>query len=235
NISAWPPIPALAESLLLKIAAVLTDPVTTTDELIPSGEASTYRSNPQKLAEFTLSRKEPAYVGRAKAVKQLEERRSSTCGQDNGSHVFEQIVNELGLPKQFSDCLRNTAIGSLIVAVKPGDGSAREQAASSQKMLGGQANIAHEYATRRYRSNLINWGLLPFTAEEETLDKLLVNDLIHIPGIRKAVAAGDEKVQAFIIRENSTLQIELKLESLSTEERETILAGCLINYYRSNS
>ncbi|SMC45325.1 hydratase [Sporomusa malonica] len=235
NISGWPPIPTLAENLLLKVSAILKDPITTTDELIPSGEASTYRSNPQKLAEFTLCRKEPAYVGRSNDVKKFEAKRLSALEQDNGGQIFEQIVDEIGLPKQFRDCLPNTAIGSLIVAVKPGDGSAREQAASSQKMLGGQANVVHEYATKRYRSNLINWGLVPFTVERETLTKFFVDDLIHIPGIRKAVADGAEKVQAFIIRVNSISQIELKLENLSKEERETILAGCLINYYRSNT
>ncbi|EGO64821.1 hydratase [Acetonema longum] len=234
NISSWPPIPPLAENLVLKIAAVLKDPVTTTDELIPSGEASTYRSNPQKLAEFTLGRKDPAYVGRSKAVKQLEEKRLGGLAKADAGQLFEQIVDAIGLPEHFAGNLPTTALGSLIAAVKPGDGSAREQAASSQKMLGGQANVAHEYATKRYRSNLINWGLLPFTVDPETFRQLLVDDLIHIPGIRQAVAEGSGKVRAFIIRGSTVSAIELKLESLSREERDIILAGCLINYYRGN-
>lgn len=232
NISSWPPIPPLAEHLLLKVAAVLKDPVTTTDELIPSGEASTYRSNPQKLAEYTLCRKEPAYVGRSKNLKKIEETRLKALQQGNCHEMLQQIIAENHLPSQIKENITETAIGSLIVAVKPGDGSAREQAASSQKMLGGQANIAQEYATKRYRSNLINWGLLPFTVAEETLASFMVDDFVHIPGIRKAVQEGAEAVEAFVIRGNDTKQIELKLENLSKEERETILAGCLINYYR---
>ena len=235
NISCWPPIPPLAENLLLKIAAVLKDPITTTDELIPSGEASTYRSNPQKLAEFTLCRKDPAYAGRSKAVKELEEKRISALKQADVSQLLEEIAAEIGLPQHLKASLPDMAVGSLIVAVKPGDGSAREQAASSQKMLGGEANIVHEYATKRYRSNLVNWGLLPFTAEEKILSKFMMDDFIHIPGIRQAVAAGAGKIPAFIIRGNITEQIELKLENLSKEEREILLAGCLINYYRSST
>jgi aconitate hydratase len=232
NISNWPPIPPLAENLLLKVAAVLKDPVTTTDELIPSGEASTYRSNPQKLAEYTLCRKEPAYVGRSKAMKKIEETRVSTLEKDNCAEVFEQLIMENNLPEQIKSRLSDTAMGSLIVAVKPGDGSAREQAASSQKMLGGQANIAREYATKRYRSNLINWGLLPFAVDEATLAGIAVDDFVHIPGIRQAVKEGRETVQAFLISGNNAKQMQLKLENISKEEREIILAGCLINYYR---
>ena len=232
NISSWPPIPPLAENLLLKVAAVLQDPVTTTDELIPSGEASTYRSNPQKLAEYTLCRKEPAYVGRAKNMKKIEGTRLGALEKANSKEIFEQIIVENDLPNQIKASLTKTAIGSLIVAVKPGDGSAREQAASSQKMLGGQANIAQEYATKRYRSNLINWGLLPFTVDEETIGSFLNDDFVYILGIRQAIQAGIAAIPAFLIRGNSTRQIQLKLENLSKEERETILAGCLINYYR---
>lgn len=234
NISSWPPIPPLAENLLLKVAAVLRDPVTTTDELIPSGEASTYRSNPQKLAEFTLSRKEPAYVGRSKNMKRMEEARLNALAKDNSKELLVQLIVENNLPQQVKESLPSTAIGSLIVAVRPGDGSAREQAASSQKMVGGQANIAQEYATKRYRNNLINWGLLPFTVEKETLADFANEDFLYIPGIRKAVKEGAEIVQTFIIKGDRTKQIQLKLEDLSKEEREILLAGCLINYYRHN-
>jgi len=239
NIAAWPPVPPLSENLLLTVASVLKDPVTTTDELIPSGEASTYRSNPLRLAEFTLCRKDPAYLERAKIYKQLEMKRLEALEKSNSGQtaddVLLKVLEEGCIPQDFYTVLKDTVFGSLIVAIKPGDGSAREQAASSQKILGGQANIAHEYATKRYRSNLINWGMLPFTVDKETLSQFTVDDLVYIPGIRKTVAAGASKVAAVLIRGNDTRQIELNLENLSAEEREIIVAGCLINYYGSNN
>ena len=236
NIAAWPPVPPLPENLLLKVASVLKDQVTTTDELIPSGEASTYRSNPLRLAEFTLCRKDPAYLGRAKHFKQLELERLKAV--ETGSKEQEQYAAlsksclEAGIPDALCSKLHNTVLGSLIVAVKPGDGSAREQAASSQKILSGQANIALEYATKRYRSNLINWGMLPFTVDKEALTLLSVDDLVYIPGIRRAVAEGASRVDAWLIKGNQFIEVALHLGNLSAEERDILLAGCLINYYR---
>ncbi|SMC31647.1 hydratase [Sporomusa malonica] len=235
NIVAWPKIRALPQNLLLKVASVIHDPVTTTDELIPSGEASSYRSNPLKLAEFTLSRKDPGYVNRAKAVQALELKRQTLS---NG--VVIQEVEEFFRPvlkdekqdvNQLQQIIRDTGIGSVIFAIKPGDGSAREQAASCQRVLGGDANIAIEYAAKRYRSNLINWGMIPFTISTGDQDKLRVDDYLYIPGIRQAIINGEEKVQAVVVGAKGTTMLELKLEDISQEERDIILAGCLMNYY----
>lgn len=235
NIAEWPRVRALPKNLLLKVASVIHDPVTTTDELIPSGEASSFRSNPVKLAEFTLSRKDPGYVGRAKAVQAIELERQKLSGQQKADEVaaFFQPVLAAGLekPEQFEQFMEDTGAGSVIFAVRPGDGSAREQAASSQRVLGGDANIAVEYATKRYRSNLINWGMLPFTVADGDRDILLTGDLIYIPGIRQALKAGAEKVEAFVIGAREPAGISLKLEGLAQEERDIILAGCLMNYY----
>ncbi len=236
NIADWPKMEPLAENLLLWVASVIRDPVTTTDELIPSGETASYRSNPLKLAEFTLSRKDPGYVARAKAVRKIESRRLELLAAGS---VADDLSDDLSpfwtegkpTPEEFYRFISDTGLGSVIFAVKPGDGSAREQAASCQKVLGGQANIALEYATKRYRSNLINWGMLPFTIGKEAAANLAVDDLIYIPGVRQAVQTGIEKLPAFLIRKGKRTPLELRLEGLSREDRDIILAGCLINYY----
>ena len=225
NIKDWPQMVPLTENLLLKFASVIHDPVTTTDELIPSGETSSFRSNPLRLAEFTLSRRDPEYVGRAKASYANETGRRD--GKADGDYAETlKLVNEKIGPCE----AENTGTGSLIFAVKPGDGSAREQAASCQKVLGGWANVAEEYATKRYRSNLINWGILPFTIDNKYVD-FKVDDYIFIPGIRAAVKDGTEDIKAFVISGGSTKEIVLKLTDLTDSERDIILSGCLINYY----
>lgn len=235
NIADWPKMIALPENLLLKLVAVIHDPITTTDELIPSGETSSYRSNPIKLAEFTLSRKDPAYVGRAKAVQELElKRRKVIEGNESVDvlkDVFMKACEECRTPDQLQQFMKNTGLGSVIFAVKPGDGSAREQAASCQKVLGGQANIAIEYATKRYRSNLVNWGMLPFTIKEGVQAGMHIDDYVYIPGIRKAVMNSTETIPAFIISDKGKTSIDLKLGRLTKEDRDIILAGCLMNYY----
>ncbi len=236
NIVPWPQIRSLPDNLLLKVASVIHDPVTTTDELIPSGETSSYRSNPLRLAEFTLSRKDPAYVGRAKAVQQLEVKRQESVTEGKSLGEIEQFVltalkDEIINAESMQEFIKNTGIGSVIFAIKPGDGSAREQAASCQRVLGGDANIAIEYATKRYRSNLINWGMIPFTIDEADKHKLAVDDILYIPGIRQAIQTGAEKIQAYIINSSGKAMINLKLENIAQNDREIILAGCLINYY----
>jgi aconitate hydratase len=236
NIVDWPKIEPLPVNLLLKVACVINDPVTTTDELIPSGETASYRSNPLKLAEFTLSRKDPGYVARAKAFHALENQRLRLLVEggpaDDLQETFSSFWTEgKPTPEEFRNFIRDTGLATVICAVKPGDGSAREQAASCQKVLGGQANIAVEYATKRYRSNLINWGMLPFTVPKESAGDIALGDLIYIPRIRPAILNGEEKIAAFIVREGNRTPLELKLEGLSPEDREIILAGCLMNYY----
>ncbi len=236
NIANWPAIRSLPKNLLLQVASVIHDPVTTTDELIPSGETSSYRSNPFKLAEFTLSRKDPAYVGKAKAIQEQEALRKKTILENSSfaalQSAFTPLIEEgLAAAEQLDQTIRNTGLGSLIVAIKPGDGSAREQAASCQRVLGGDANIAVEYATKRYRSNVINWGMLPFTIARDDLEKLTVGDYIFLPHIRQSVQDGAEKIQAILITSKGKIALELKLENLSPEDRAIILAGCLINYY----
>jgi len=237
NIADWPEMTPLPENLLLKVAAVIHDPVTTTDELIPSGETSSFRSNPLKLAEFTLIRRDPGYVGRAKAVQALETGRrellSAGAGKEPGD-AWREIVDLLGREMRGVtpvEALRVTGLGSVVCAVKPGDGSAREQAASCQRVLGGRANIAVEYATRRYRANLVNWGLLPFTVAAGKLAGLAVGDFIFIPGIRRAVRDGGETVPAYVIGPKGRRLLELGLQGLSEGERDIILAGSLINFY----
>ncbi|MDE7423695.1 MAG: hydratase [Lachnospiraceae bacterium] len=229
NIKDWPVMSALTDNLLLKVVSEIHDPVTTTDELIPSGETSSYRSNPIGLAEFTLSRKDPAYVGRAKEVHAAEEAR--LAGKCMGEvlpemkEVFHKIKDTFdGVDKT------NTGIGSTIYAVKPGDGSAREQAASCQKVLGGWANIAKEYATKRYRSNLINWGMLPFLYEDENLP-FANGDYIFVPDIAKAVRDKATEIKAYVVGD-SFKEFTLKMGELTDDEREIILKGCLINYNR---
>ncbi len=239
NIAAWPQMIAMPQHLLLKVATVITDPVTTTDELIPSGEASSYRSNPLKMAEFTLSRKDPEYVGRAKQTNLLEQERRNFIREkgkdleisDALKGICQQLMNKIS---DFTDCqdvLNTTGIGSVVYAVKPGDGSAREQAASCQKVLGGWANIAVGYATKRYRGNLINWGLLPFTMKNTADHPFEIGDLIFIPDIREKLEKGEEVMEAQIIGEQGVRKLELFLKNLTADEREIILKGCLINFY----
>ena len=206
NITDIPKIEELKNNLLLKVCSVIKDPVTTTDELIPSGETSSYRSNPLRLAEFALSRKDPAYVGRSKAVRDGK----------------EEIAKELGLD------IKDVSIASVVFANKPGDGSAREQAASCQRFLGGGANIAREYATKRYRSNLINWGMVPFINQN---DEFEIGDYILIKNIRNNIASGTKDMDATLIRNNETKNIKLSIDALTDDEKQIILDGCLINYY----
>ncbi len=223
----WPAMTALSEDLILKVVSVIHDPVTTTDELIPSGETSSYRSNPLGLAEYTLSRKDPAYVGRAKEVQRAEKAR--IAGEDvTAANVEIQTVYDQ-ISSKFTFDPKATQIGSTIYAVKPGDGSAREQAASCQKVLGGFANIAKEYATKRYRSNLINWGMLPFLLKEEL--PFENGDYLFIKDIRNAVAENNNEIKAYVVNKDMK-EFTLNLGELTQDEREIILEGCLINYYR---
>lgn len=244
NIEDWPVMANLTDNILLKVATVIKDPVTTTDELIPSGETSSYRSNPYRLAEFTLSRKDPKYVSRAKAVKALEDMRIKVLAGD----IVADSLNETEAGKilvQVGANYTDTGIGSVIYANKPGDGSAREQAASCQKVLGGWANIALEYATKRYRSNLMNWGMIPFTIDESEGIPFETEDYIFIRGIRQAILNGDETIQAEVIKtksiyepnindtnhENGRKIFTLKIADVSKNDRDIIASGCLMNYY----
>ena len=229
NIKDWPEMFALPQNMLLKVVSEIHDPVTTTDELIPSGETSSYRSNPLGLAEFALSRKDPAYVGLAKEVQKAQ--KAIEAGED-AAEAFPEVKDILETVKEsYADVTQdNLGIGSTIFAVKPGDGSAREQAASCQKVLGGWANIANEYATKRYRSNLINWGMLPFTIDKGELP-FKNKDYIFVPDVRKAVEDKLTKIPAYVVNEGMK-EITLTLGELTDDEREIILKGCLINYYR---
>ena len=229
NIKDWPEMSALPQNMLLKVVSEIHDPVTTTDELIPSGETSSYRSNPLGLAEFALSRKDPAYVGLAKEVQKAQ--KAIEAGED-AAEAFPEVKDILETVKEsYADVTQdNLGIGSTIFAVKPGDGSAREQAASCQNVLGGWANIANEYATKRYRSNLINWGMLPFTIDKGELP-FKNKDYIFVPDVRKAVEDKLTKIPAYVVNEGMK-EITLTLGELTDDEREIILKGCLINYYR---
>lgn len=230
NIKDWPKMRSLPENLILKVVSEIHDPVTTTDELIPSGETSSYRSNPLGLAEFTLSRKDPAYVGRAKEVQKAEA--AIEAGNDPAEELPEYADVIKTIRASFADAADDTiGIGSTIFAVKPGDGSAREQAASCQKVLGGWANIANEYATKRYRSNLINWGMLPFLIPDGALP-FANGDYLYVPQVRKAVEDKISEVKAYVVKENKLSEFTLTLGDLTDDEREIILKGCLINYYR---
>ncbi len=227
NIVDWPQMQALTDHVLLKVVSMIHDPVTTTDELIPSGETSSYRSNPLGLAEFTLSRKDPAYVGKAKEVQKVEKAR--IAGTD--IYAEDEKLSEIydTIKQQFDVTPEETEVGSVIFAVKPGDGSAREQAASCQRVLGGMANIAREYATKRYRSNLINWGMLPFVFEGELpFEK---EDYIFVKDIRHAIETKNDSIQAYVVNKGMK-EMELHLGNLTEDEREIILKGCLINYNR---
>ena len=230
NIKDWPEMAPLAENLVLKVVSEIHDPVTTTDELIPSGETSSYRSNPLGLAEFTLSRKDTAYVGRAKEVQKAQ--KAIQAGECPLTALPELKPVMETIQKDFPETGKgNLGVGSTIFAVKPGDGSAREQAASCQKVLGGWANIANEYATKRYRSNLINWGMLPFLIKEGELP-FANGDYLFFPGIRKAVAEKADVITGYTVKENGLQKFEVTLGELTDDEREIILKGCLINYNR---
>ena len=230
NIKDWPEMAALPENLIVKVVSEIHDPVTTTDELIPSGETSSYRSNPLGLAEFTLSRKDPAYVGRAKEVqkaqKAIQEGKCPVEALPEMKPVMDVIKKDY--PNVSKE---NLGVGSTIFAVKPGDGSAREQAASCQKVLGGWANIANEYATKRYRSNLINWGMLPFLIKEGELP-FANGDYLFFPQIRKAVEEKDDVIRGYVVGAEGLKEFEVALGELTDDERESILKGCLINYNR---
>lgn len=229
NIVDWPKMPKLTKDLLLKICAVIKDSVTTTDELIPSGETSSYRSNPMRLAEFTLSRREPKYVERAKEIQKFEIRR-----EFNENPFVEELKEIFYKIKEIDKDINplEVGIGSTIYANKPGDGSAREQAASCQKVLGGWANIAKEYATKRYRSNLINWGIIPFIIDQDI--NFESGDYIYVKDIEKIIKNKIDKVESYLIsvEYNEVRKIELKIDSLTDTEREILIDGCLINYYK---
>ncbi len=232
NIKDWPAMGALPDNLVLRVVSEIHDPVTTTDELIPSGETSSYRSNPLGLAEFTLSRKDPEYVGRAKDIQKAEKAKMQGEHPCQAHPDVKPVMNVV--KETFQDASHeNTGFGSTIFAVKPGDGSAREQAASCQKVLGGWANIANEYATKRYRSNLINWGMLPFLIEEGALPFKNL-DYLFFPHIRQAVEEKADVIKAYnvCLEENKLTEFELRLGELTDEERQIILKGCLINYNR---
>ena len=230
NIKDWPEMAALADNLILKVVSEIHDPVTTTDELIPSGETSSYRSNPPGLAEFTLSRKDPAYVGRAKEIQAAQ--KAIQAGNCPAEAVPELKPVIQTINKTYPDVDKtNLGVGSTIFAVKPGDGSAREQAASCQKVLGGWANIANEYATKRYRSNLINWGMLPFLIPAGDLP-FKNGDFLFFPGIRKAVEEKADVIKGYTVEGDSLKEFEVTLGELTDDEREIILKGCLINYNR---
>ncbi len=217
NIADWPQQIPMPENLLLTVCSAIYDPLTTTDELIPSGETSSYRSNPLRLSEFALSRKDPQYVPRAKAVLALERQRQA----DPASVAAEMAGYDPA----------TTGLGSVVMSIRPGDGSAREQAASCQRVLGGCANLCLEYATKRYRSNVINWGMVPFTVEHIESLNIQPGDQVYVPGIRKALSSMDETVTGTLIQPGGTQEIVLQLKNLSREERDVILSGCLINYY----
>ncbi len=237
NITDWPEIRPLTDNIILKMVAVIHDDVTTTDELIPSGDTSSYRSNPLKLSEFTLSRKDPEYVGRAKAIQSLEyERRDFVNGLSNTLSPdltkLLKMVHDQKSEDQLKSDLQNISIGSVIFANKPGDGSAREQAASCQRVLGALGNIAKDYATKRYRSNVINWGMLPFTINTDDFE---IEDTIVVKDLRSAVESGVTELNAKLYRNEIVSDITLKLENLSNSERKIILDGCLMNFYANET
>ena len=236
NIKDWPAMSALPKDLVLKVVSEIHDPVTTTDELIPSGETSSFRSNPLGLAEYALSRKDPEYVGRAKAIQKAQKALEANTCPVEALEELRPVMDAIkaAFPqKDFhaDNMIENIGFGSTIFAVKPGDGSAREQAASCQKVLGGWANIANEYATKRYRSNLINWGMLPFIIDEGELPFSNL-DYLYIPDIREAVAEGKTEFSAYVVRDGELKPFTLKMGALTPDEKDIILKGCLINYYK---
>ena len=224
NIKDWPKMYAMEENMLLELAAVIHDPVTTTDELIPSGETSSYRSNPLKLSEFALSRRVPEYVGLSKRIQGEDLQRR----QGNVPQNIKDALAKVGADA------KNTSFGSCVFANKPGDGSAREQAASCQKVLGGDANICYEYATKRYRSNCINWGIMPFTISPETPFDYKAGDYVFVPGVRQAVLEGKEEIDAKVITKDGVKDIHLFFQNLTKDERDILAEGCLMNYYASH-
>ncbi len=229
-IKDWPEMTTLTDNLLLKVASVIRDEVTTTDELIPSGETASHRSNPYKISEYTLIRKDPNYVGNAKAVQVYENARRD--GDVSKSEEFYQVLRGIGIDTPVDEMMKSTGIGTVLYAKRPGDGSAREYAASCQKVLGGLANICIEYATKRYRSNCVNWGILPFTNPEKEIN-LNVGEYIYLPGIRKAVEEGATKVTATVIgTDGSQREMELELNDVTEAEKKVLLAGSLINFYK---
>ncbi len=237
NIKDWPAMSALTENIMLRVCSKIMDPVTTTDELIPSGETSSYRSNPLGLAEFTLSRRDPEYVERSKKVNALEQTRKAGTSPLEADRSLESAFKALAAYLNQPELnVGETEIGSMIYAVKPGDGSAREQAASCQRVLGGLANIAKEYATKRYRSNVMNWGMLPFLLDAEP--DFEVGDFIYVPGIRIALDGDMNHIPAYVVKNeegNPIHEIELHIADMTPEEREIVKAGCLINYNRNKN
>ncbi len=229
NIKDWPEMPALTDDLLLKVCSYITDPVTTTDELIPSGETSSYRSNPERLSEFALSRRDPEYVGRSKVMRQMERDREAGKGLTDEVKAVYAALTKAGIKNSPEE----TDIGSTIFANMPGDGSAREQAASCQRVMGASANLAVQYATKRYRSNCINWGMVPFLVKDPSVFAL--GDYIFVPGIRAAVLENKESIQAYVVKMDGTVtEFEVSTGPLTEPERQIIADGCLINYYRNN-
>ena len=223
NIKDWPKMHRMEDNMLLELAAVIHDSVTTTDELIPSGETSSYRSNPLKLSEFALSRRVPEYVGLSKRIQEQDhERRDGKCPQ----HVLDALAKVGAKPE-------NTSFGSCVFAHKPGDGSAREQAASCQKVLGGDANICYEYATKRYRSNCINWGIVPFTIGADVEFNYNPGDMVFVPGIREAIVSGKEEIDAKVIAADGVHDLHLYFQNLTADERTILAEGCLMNFYAS--
>ena len=230
SIKDWPKMPALTENLLLQVASVIRDEVTTTDELIPSGETASYRSNPYKISEFTLIRKDPQYVGRAKAAQEFEKAR--VAGDKEKAGTFYQVLKAVGVDTPVEELMKTTGIGSVLFAKRPGDGSAREYAASCQKVLGGLANICIEYATKRYRSNCVNWGILPFTCPEKEI-VLEPGEYLYLPGIRKAVEDGATRFTAKVIgKDGAVRDLTLELNGVTEAEKKVLLAGSLINSYK---
>ncbi|MBP3739173.1 MAG: hydratase [Muribaculaceae bacterium] len=225
NIKDWPKMYPMQDNMLIELAAVIHDPVTTTDELIPSGETSSYRSNPLKLSEFALSRRVPEYVGISKRIQAQDlERRAGKCPQ----HVLDALA-------QVGASADNTSFGSCVFANRPGDGSAREQAASCQKVLGGDANICYEYATKRYRSNCINWGIVPFTIEAGTEFNYEPGDFVFVPGLRQAILDGKEEIDAKVITKGGVKDLHLLFQNLTADERQILADGCLMNYYAAQN
>ena len=214
----------MQENMLVELAAVIHDPVTTTDELIPSGETSSYRSNPLKLSEFALSRRVPEYVGLSKEIQKQDLARREGNVSDNVAEALKAV----------GATAENTSFGSCVFANRPGDGSAREQAASCQKVLGGDANICYEYATKRYRSNCINWGIVPFTIAKDVEFNYEPGDKVFIPGIREAMLAGKEEIDAQVITKDGVKPIHLFFQNLTANERQILADGCLMNYYASS-
>ncbi|HEY5562959.1 MAG TPA: hydratase [Clostridiaceae bacterium] len=236
NIADWPKMVELSQNILLKLSSKLMDAVTTTDELIPSGETSSYRSNPLRLAEFTLSRKDPEYVGRAKEVCKLREKLIMVKSQEELKTLPEELLSVFtalakSTGKDIIPLVESTNLGSVIYANKPGDGSAREQAASCQKVLGGLANIAIEYATKRYRSNLINWGMLPLLIDEKDVNLLNMNEYVFLPNIKEVIASGKEDIEGAVISKGVVTKVKFSLNNITKDERDIILSGCLMNYY----